>query len=89
MDNVYGAKNPRNKKMVGSLPPIKDQENTDKMNSPSLGKIPDSTKSKKNKKQKLTNYPNIADLPTWKKKHKLDPEAKVYCINGGYPDINL
>ena len=30
---------------------------------------------------------NITDLPTWKKKHKVDDSNKVFICKGGYGDI--
>ena len=29
----------------------------------------------------------ITDLTTWKKRHKVDENAKVFIISGGYPDF--
>ena len=30
---------------------------------------------------------NITDLSTWKKKHRVDENTKVFIIKGGYDDI--
>jgi len=88
------TKRQRFKKSLGSLPPIRDKymsENDDgQKESNSLPKIPESTKSSKSAKKtkkKLTNIPNITDMVQWKKRHRLDPEAKIYSVVGGYGDI--
>ena len=41
----------------------------------------------KQKKKKIPLYPNITDMAQWKKKHKLDPNTKVFIIVGGYWDL--
>jgi len=94
LDSVE-TKRQRFKKSLGSLPPIRDKylsENDDgQKESSSLPKIPESTKSsksgKKNPKKKLANIPNITDMVQWKKRHRIDPEARIYNVNGGYGDI--
>lgn len=47
-------------------------------------KSPSKKKENKSKKSKLPIYPNITDLATWKKKHRLDPETRVFIVIGGY-----
>ena len=32
-------------------------------------------------------FVNITDMPTWKKRHRVDDSTKVFIIKGGYPDI--
>jgi hypothetical protein len=32
-------------------------------------------------------FPNINDITVWKKKHKVDPDTKVFVMAGGYHEI--
>ena len=86
-----------------SLPPIKDRnedasddgDNTnyddeepgDEKNLTTSNKTPKKRKSKKKATTKLLMYPNIHDLAAWKKKHRLDPETRVFVVIGGYPAL--
>ena len=91
MDGTF-SKKLKFKRTLGSLPPIKDKTSEDDENNKEASgpKVPDSTKSSKSAKKlkkKLPTFPNITDMTQWKKRHRLNPEDKVFSIVGGYGDI--
>ena len=32
-------------------------------------------------------FANITDMPTWKKKNRVDNDTKVFIVKGGYGDV--
>lgn len=58
--------------------------NDDSASEDDEGKPKTKVSKDKSKKGQLPIFPNIQDLEQWKKKHRLDPNTKVFVVLGGY-----